>query len=170
MLNYRYQKLLVSESWTTHDITVKYRTFQLLADLMNDFQQKILVTLVIVLGIPLISCVMATFIRNLQGDINYIILGLGALIVPNGLLVLLLLLGGMAQLYMESKKCLRCLSQYMKSIEKSRRDRKILLKHIQSFGIVKVKFGFQNFVDVLTPLNCIDETNFLTVQLLLLSK
>lgn len=137
---------------------------------MNEVQQRSVVTSLIVSGTPLTAVGAFVSIRALQTMDDFALTGLGLLIFLNGGSALLFLLGNLAELHLQSLKSLQCMKDLHRTVRLSLKERKYLKRLVKSCSLIKAGFGSNNFVESLTPLNCIDFANCLTVQLLLLSK
>lgn len=148
---------------------VCYRTLQYLGILQNEILQRVLLTSVIFSSIFTQSCTCALLVSTYNSITNWFELALVTVTVVNTFPILLVLLGNLASVYVISKKCLQTqnkemLCTFTGNMSKIRAER----KYLRSCQCIKVGFGDLNFVDQTTPLNCIDFTNNLTVQILLL--
>jgi len=121
-------------------------------------------TTLIISAIASSSAGVAMLIKLHWNSSNLIALFIFTSCSTNGLLVLMICLGGMVAIRSKSKKVL----QENKVMQgETQRESKIYRKFWQSCPIIKIKFGAQNFVEELTPLNCLDFTVNLAVQFLL---
>lgn len=109
-------------------------------------------------------------IRALQTNNDFAIIGLALMTHIDMLLALLVLLGGLAKLHLQSAKFVQNIKELRRGIKGSLKQRKETGMLVKSFSLINAKFGSLNYIEPLTPLNCINLSNDLTVQLLLLSK
>lgn len=137
---------------------------------MNDAQQKAFVTVVVFGGIPIAAISMATLIRLQATKETMVLLGLLAVLVPNSLMALLVLLGGMAELATESGNCTKQIRRSVEHWQHSKTERKHLYRSCSTLTTINVRFGSLNFIESVTPLKCIDYANQLTIQVLLLAQ
>lgn len=151
-------------------LALNYRKLQVGAIMMNEVQQKVLLTLVITASIVMFPISANLLIRNSQAESNIFVLALPGVILVGSILVMLFVLGGMSQLSLYSELYIRHGKQLPVKYPRIAIERRLSLKFWRSCSIITAKFGSINFVDVLTPLNCIDFANHLTLQLLLLIK
>lgn len=82
-------------------------------------------------------------------------------------LVLICGLHGLADVHEKSKKINHAHRLNMPAL-KSRTERKWTEQFIKSCGAIKLKFGGNNFVEKLTPINCISHAFQIAVQIMLL--
>lgn len=156
-----------------------YRQLQLLGSLNNEIQQGIVLTIMLVDGVFLhalsLSSVVRLFKQFSEGHpLPMIPFSVFLMVTIDTLLLVIVTFGGMSAVYRESKhiikrkakwhihSCFDTPSAY------SRMDLKWQEKFHKSCPLVKVKFGGNNFIEELTPLNCINMAVGMTVQLLLL--
>lgn len=151
---------------TIKKIMLHYRTLQILATMMNDIQQMSLVSPIITFAIPLTAFAASVLIRSLQRIDRYAVVAVTANVLINGAAALLLILGCMAQLLQESEKCLKNINTIVADFPEVN-GRNAFKKFFKSCPVVKAKFGSINFVERLTPVNCINFINDLTLQMLL---
>lgn len=85
------------------------------------------------------------------------------------MLFLLLCLGTLAIVYKESRITLEKIKDYMAEID-CKQERVLTQKFLRSYVAIKMKFGANNFVEDLTPLNCLSHSLQISVQLLLLQR
>lgn len=88
--------------------------------------------------------------------------------VIDGQMMLVLGMRGFGEVYEKSKQALRTYNLNMSGV-RCHKDRRWTRKFLKSCGAIKMKFGGNNFVDRLTPLNCISHSLQLSVQILLLT-
>lgn len=168
LIIFRFKKKLVTR--TFYAVAIGYRTLQVLAVFMNEVQQKVLVTSIIFAGVPLTAFGLVFLIQTMQADADPVLLCLSIVVIPNGTLAMIALLGGMARLYSESEKCRNGFIHRLQSYAWSFKERKQWKTFGKSCSLIKVKFGKINFIERLTPLNCINSTSDLTMQLLLVGR
>jgi len=82
-------------------------------------------------------------------------------VVLNAGLGMIVLLGGLVGVHLKSKEVLKKLKS------KQRSQFKWEVRFYKSCQVIKIKLGSNNFLDALTPLNCLDFSVSLTAQLLL---
>lgn len=114
----------------------------------------------------------ATRLYNINSCGNWNSANLIALFVfssccTNGFLIVMICLGGMVADRKESKKVL--LENKMTN-GKNCAEGKVSRKFWRSCAIIKIKFGSQNYVEELKPLNCLDFSIGLVMQFLLLGE
>lgn len=151
------------------EAAAEYRVLEILAILMNEVQQKVLVTTLVVTAIPSTAVGVVLMIRVFKSGVDFIVLALAICLLANGIMALVLLLGGMAKLYLESEKCCECIRKLCWNSGYSRMNIRWIRLFSRSCRLITAKFGSLNFIEPLTPLNCIDFVSGLVVQLLLLN-
>lgn len=149
---------------------ISYRTLQLLGNLLNECQQESLSRAQIPTAIGAQCVGTAALIKmKSMGIFTYLMI---AQIAFNGFLCQILLLGMMSKVFVGSKRvqqhCNRVVCLY-RGPGIHGMNRRLARRYIRSSGLIKAKFGSSNFIDSVTPLNCVDLANALTVQLLLIS-
>jgi len=87
--------------------------------------------------------------------------------VVDATLVLVVLVGGMVGVYLDSKSVFQILWKRL-GTNLPRNERKYLLKYYRSW-LIRINLGSSNFLDALTPLNCLSFAFSITVQILLIS-
>lgn len=137
--------------------------------LMNEIQQKTLLTVIIVAGIPFIALCSTILVRIVQGSAALVIIMVISIALISAVLAVIFLVGGMAQLFAYSDNFLLSVNRLIAKPTCTLSDKRTLRKFVLSCNKISAKFGFMNYVESITPLNCIDFSNQLTVQLLLLS-
>lgn len=158
----------VEEAWFLH------KEIQILADLNNDIQKFCLVSLYMVLAISLHAFSICSLVRlasksNLTGDMIIPFLFFCILLLDS-FLVIMVAFGGMSKLYLDSKKILSESRNtiHWKNLNLAKVNMKLVQKRARSCQTIKITFGQNNFVEELTPLNCLNASVGLAVQLLLL--
>lgn len=147
-----------------------YRTLQVVEKLMNEVIQKVLVTSVVVSAIFTHTVAMNVVIGILKTNGNYLVILLFLFLLNQCLLVEIVLLGSMSKIYLLSQDILDSLKYRLVQTTYEPKKSRELKRWFTSLTPVCVRFGTLNFVDRLTALNCIDFTNNLTVNLLLLNQ
>lgn len=146
-----------------------YRYVQLLANLSNDIQQKGIIP-----G-PLVECTilsgvgLAFLVQTSVSTKNLpflIVLAFGCF---DCVLFLLLCLGTFAMIYKESRITLEKIRLNAACIT-PRKERRWTRRFLRSCEVLKIKFGGNNFVEELTPLNCLSHALQICVQTLLLRR
>lgn len=144
-----------------------YRHIQLLTIICNNIRQKVMLTAGMVGSIITAGTGLAVIIRTpCTPDSLPVILVMGLLSL-NTCLFMLFCLGEMAELYMVSKQACKNIKLIIPSVS-SQRTRKLTGSYLRSCGPLRSKFGGNNFVEELTPLNCMSHAFQLAVQILLL--
>lgn len=158
------------------DQTAKeYRILQVLGCLLNDVIQKVWLTWLIIATILCLSLSTSMVIQRMHtmsGSTEDVLITLVfSVIAIDYVMLLVFLVGGMAQLMMQSQE-LRCSWQkYMaKSVYTSTKHKRWERRFLKSCTNIKVRFGEINYIESETPLSCIDFSTDLTVQFLILSQ
>lgn len=146
---------------------IAYRTLYILGLLQNEIQKDPLSQVIATALIILQSVSTSTLIRvkSKSGIVFTIVLGL---ISMDTIIALIFILGVMAQVYTQSKDSLRNCKRAL--TYNFRIKPKWTQRFLISCAPIKVRFGSINFIDRMTPLNCVNFANNLTVQLLLVSE
>lgn len=148
-----------------------YREIQIMNVISNSVQQRFLgITMTnFTIGLAMLFNLLVGFVNRTCEETNFIMIIGFALLAVDCILGLLVLLAGMAVVYVESKRkldeCKRVTELY-----KVTSCRTWAKRYWRSCYILKVKFGDGNFLEKLTPLKCLDVAFNLTVQFLLLSR
>jgi len=143
-----------------------YRFIQILAVLFNSIFRQLLLILItgsiFVASVCLAACVKLNW--NFSNVFSLIMsLSLGV----DTTAVLIVVLGGMVTSYLQSKLTFQNLR--LISLSKfSKRESKHFQLFLKSCPHIKIRFGSTNFLEPLTPLNCVAFVINLTVQMLLL--
>lgn len=135
---------------------------------MNVCQQKVLVTSLIGVGMPIIALCMSMLIKISKTIDQIIATAICSSIGIVSVVVSVLMLKYMAELHINSQEIL---TQWQKSCAGTRMVRRKLVayKIAASCPPLKVKFGTANYIEKTTPLKCADVACNLTVQILLLT-
>lgn len=152
--------------------SVRYRTLQVLGVLMNEIQRTTIVTSLVISSILLVSFGLTMLALVPITDENLPILGISFMMTPSGVAVLLIVLGLLADVFEQSRLNSRQFQAVMAKRfgMESRKDAAWKRGFFLSCAPVKVKFASINFIESKTPVNCIDFSNMLTVNLVLLNK
>lgn len=154
-----------------------YRELQTLANLNNVIHQKIVTTSMLVAGIILHAFCFTAAILTLRNShlisYNQFILQISffGIYAFNALLYIMVFLGGLSQLHKESMKLFRGIKLYRYELIKlcfPRHIRSWQAKFFRSCSALKVKFGSNNYVEELTPLNALNLSLALVIQLLII--
>lgn len=97
-----------------------------------------------------------------------VLIVLGTVVIDCKLL-LLCALYGFAEVFEKSKHISYAIRLNILGV-RSRKERRWAQQFLRSCGAIKMKFGGNNFVDRLTPLNCISHAVQISTQILLLGR
>lgn len=153
-----------------------YRELQLLGNLSNTIQQRIVTPSILVISIVVHALCLAASVLLIKDDHlseNWIALAYFVLMTVDILLLIVVLYGGMSCVYRESKYILKYVKQCQRlAVAAGVPRRKMMWQRIffRSCAPLKIKFGANNFVDELTLLNSFNFSLGLVVQLLLLKR
>lgn len=155
-------------------VGVMYRQVQLLAGLTNILQQKCFLVILMVGPILVISfCISALVKIPLDSEHVWSLL-IFFMLCTDSILMLMVCLGGMASVHLKSVDVLKQIGSRMhikfetKHGHHFSQECKWRQKFHMSCSVIKIKFGSDSFIEALTPLNCMDCSTNLTVNLLLL--
>lgn len=155
---------------TQSEMSTQFRTLQVLATLMNEIQKDMMIPCITLCAIPAVSISMVMVVRTppTNGQI------LESVTVFFGLFevvfILLVIFGAMAQVIKQSETTFQELKRHLSECKnQTRLEVHWKRKFYRSCNNIKVKLGSINFIDRLTPLNCVNMANDFTVQLLLCS-
>lgn len=152
-------------------MTLEYRILQVLGVLMNEIQQKVMVTSVMSAGIWIHCLSLNVLIKMPDGENNILFAGVFLFLTLEGAGCISVVVGGWAQVNIQSENLFQRLNcNLSESAMHGERNVHELRKFFRSCAYVKVKFGTLNYIDRLTPLNSIAFSLDLTVNLLLLRK
>lgn len=146
-----------------------YRHIQLLVDLSNEIMQKSLVPVVVVSTTFAMGFSLATTIHTPWVSENMIVLFLMFATYVNSFFFLIFCLGGMATVYQESTMAFDKLEHHCSSIS-NRNFRKWARHFLRSCNPARMKFGGDNFVEKLTPLNSVGWAINISIQTLLFQR
>lgn len=150
-----------------YEKTAQYRTLQVLGILMNEIQQKFLITSLVIAATLILSCGMTVVVQMPFTKGNLLQLSVFLVLMTDSALLLIVILGNMSKVLVQSHRIFEVVRTHMTTQKIS--DRKQMEKFLKSCNFVKVRFGTLNYIDSLTPIKCIDFANDLTVQLLLIN-
>lgn len=110
---------------------------------------------------------LAIFAQTVIASGNPLLLAVVSLLCLDGAMCLLICLGTLADVYKESKRTLETTKTDLSDIDNIHlwRWNRRFLRYI---GVIKMRFCGSNYVDGLTPLNCLSHGVHIGVQILLL--
>lgn len=145
-----------------------YRSVQILELLANEIQQRSTLPQALVICLGVQSVAVVDLIRAPGMDLSTLALA-GSMFI-NAMWFVVLFMSGMAGIYIESKLVHQKDANANADLGQTRKEKTWRRKFMRSCPFIKIRFGDLNFVEELTPLNCLDFGNHITVQLLLLTK
>lgn len=139
---------------------------------MNEVQRTAIVTSVVISSTILLSCGLTILVLLPATSENLPIFGISLMVTPSAIAMLLFVLGLLARIFEQSNSNSREFQAVtVKRIHMdNRKEMRWNHRFILSCAPIKAKFGSINFIESETPLNCIDFSNALTVNLVLLSQ
>lgn len=154
---------------------LKYRNIQILTIMFNEFTQFIVTPTVLVGGIVVVSMSTVGVVSVPWNSMHMPWCVILCILLINGIFALVIVFGNMAQIYAKSKRLIessktRTRVVFFTGKTYHKIDAKWRGRFYMSCSPIKFKFGRLNFIDRLTPLNCIIFANRMSVQLLLLVK
>lgn len=151
----------------TYESILIYRHIQLIANLYNEIQQKQPMPALIAGSILAFSVTLAFLVQNSFSKQNISILILMFQMCVESAFFILFSLSTVAAVFKESRLASQKIKSNLNSVAdiKERRWTRIFWK---SCGVIKIKFGGDNFVEESTPLNCLSHGVQMAVQILLL--
>ncbi|CAL8121578.1 unnamed protein product [Orchesella dallaii] len=160
------------DNWSTWQAT-KFREIQVFALLNNEINQNALLVFTFSL-ILVISLEITAFVRMEWNAENFVALGFFSYSCFNSCFFLIIIMGGgMIAVYSTSKTLFElikrkqsCTGRFLNATQ--RLEKRWLTKFCRSCTPLRVKLGESNFLEELTPLNCINTAVDLTVNMLLL--
>lgn len=144
-----------------------YRHIQLIASLCNDIQQKQMLPALIV-GCTFFFAISLAFLVQISfsiGNLSIIILMLVQCV--DSAFFIVLSLSTMATVFKESQLATQKIKAYL-SMMADGKAKKWIRTFLKSCGVIKMKLGGNNFVEELTPLNCMSHGLQIAVQIILL--
>lgn len=157
----------VTKESDVHWKMLTYRHIQLLATLSNEIQQKWVIPGSILISTVVFGFSLAFVVKIPAEKENIPGLGLMFLLCLDTGIFLLLCLGTFADVYKQSKLTSQKLRADLANIVGKSRS-KWAQRFLKSCGVIKMKFGGNNFVEELTPLNCLHHGLEMSVQIILL--
>lgn len=151
------------------DKLLVYRHIQLVANLLNEVQQKIIVPTSIGISITISGVSLALLTSIPATTENLLLLLFMRLVWINTSLFLIFGLRVSADVQNNSVETMHRIGANLRYVTGDL-EKKWVRRFAKSCGIIKIKFGGNNFVDSLTPLRCISHSLQITVQILLLDK
>lgn len=164
---FRFRQFYVADEESLFKNLPVYRHIQLIANLCNEIQQKILIPTIIAGATISVGVSTAILVHTSINLTNLPLILSISMICVNAALVLLFCLGGMADVYKESILIFRQVKARVFGAT-GRKNKKLTETFVKSCSILKIKFGGNNFVEALTPLNCLSHGMQLAVQILLI--
>lgn len=155
-----------------YHISQIYRHIQVMSTLNNVIQQNRIIVVLMSAGILLQSLSIFMVVRHPWNWTHLLPLGIYTMLLTDCTLAIIVLTGGMANIYSDSKLILSRLRTNILSGNDNllpRIELKWARKFYKSCDPLKVKFGSTNFFEANTPLNCMNFANGLTVNILLLT-
>lgn len=146
-----------------------YRHIQLAANLCNEIQQQVLLPITIAGCTIVLGICLALVITSFSTTGNLFIKTSMGLISVEIVLYLIFGMRALAELHDESEHALHGIRTKLITLLEPK-IRKWVQRYIRSCWPIKIKFGGTNFVDMLTPLNCIAHAVQITVHILLLGR
>lgn len=141
----------------------------MIVGLTNDIHKKVLI-LLFVNAVILIQVSSTTMLVKLEfSEENLILIGLFSLLLFNTTLGLPLVFGDMSGVYTRSGLVISRAKQHLGHLNVCKESRKLHAKFYKSCAVLGIRMGDINYFDRLTPLNCIDQANAMTVNILLLT-
>lgn len=171
-----YRDLQQSGREQCYKLGVVYRQIELLAVLTNAMQQKNFLISLMVAPILVISfCITALIHLPFDTDHVWSLLTF-AMFTADSSCMLMVCIGGMVSVYLKSVQVLEQIRGTFhehflerQEIGKNSWERKWCRKFFGgACSTIKIKFGGDSYLEPLTPLNCMDFSNGLTVDLLLI--
>ncbi|CAL8146090.1 unnamed protein product [Orchesella dallaii] len=158
--------------YPTAQETLVYREIQVLSILNNIINQTVIFVLTTGVIFLLALCLTATI--RLEWHMEHMLaVAFFGIISIDCFLFLLVCVGGMVGPYVESRKALETLKRQHPSSGFARRGSRYsfrwLQRYVKSCFLIKVKMGKDNFLEELTPLNCVNLAISVTVNILLLT-
>lgn len=143
-----------------------FRHIQLLATLCNEIQQKVVIPIMMIGTIIAVAVGLSFAVHTPITSGNLPVLVILMIGGVDSALFLIFGLGGLAQVYKESSVTFEKITTTFAT--QTGRKLKWARRYLRSCAPIKMKFGGNNFVDEVTPLNCISHAIQLSVQILLL--
>lgn len=149
---------------------VTYRHLQLVAALFNDVMKSRIMPVSIVGATTVLGATLAIVVSSLSKPGNFSFLLLMITVCAEIAFYLIFGLRGFGKVHDLSKHSLQTAKIYAVTM-RGKMNRKWTRKFIKSCGDIRLKFGGgNNFVEILTSLNCISHAAQMSSQILLLGK
>lgn len=148
---------------------VIFRHLQLVANLCNDVLQSRIVPATIAGAVIVFGVSLAIVVNLISKQGNVYILLLMAIICVETVFYLIFGLRGLAEVYDLSKRSLQIVRIHIITV-RGRLRRRGTRQFVKSCWVIRMKFAGNNFVEMLTPLNCIIHATQIAVQIPLLGK
>ncbi len=148
-----------------------YRQFQVL-NKMSNFLQQTCLQLFMTSAMIAVSMNLGLLVASFNGSLeeaNVFLMGSFLMVTVNGTICILVVFGGMAAVYAESKHLIAD-EKRLELTFKSRMNKRWCRMYWRSCSTIQFKFGNSNFLEEHTPLKCFDCVLNLTVQTLILSR
>lgn len=146
-----------------------YRYIQIVTNLCNEVTQKVIMPVGILGSVVVLGVSFAILINTISQSQDPSILVLMTIVCAETAFYLLFGLHGLAEVNHGSKHLLENATKKMTGISK-RKSRKWFRQCIASCPPIKMKFGDNNYVDMLTPLKSMNQAVQISVQILLLGR
>lgn len=148
-----------------------YRSLQLIGVLQTEVEAGSLTTTIILVMTFAISCSSAIIVRLKWIEENQIIILISAYVMLGCAVALIVILGGHAEVWEESKNMFINLARVAAEQNGTRIERKWQHQFwLSCRNLIKVKFGVHNFVENETALNCLNWAIAMAVQFMLLGR
>lgn len=144
-----------------------YRHIQLIASLYNDIQQRQALPTLILGSTVFFAVSLAFLVQTSFSTENLSITILMSLMCVDGAFFILLSMSTLAAVFKESRVASQKITSDLSNIT-GRMEQRWARKFLKSCGAIKIKLGGNNFVEELTPLNCLSHGVQAAVQILLL--
>lgn len=144
-----------------------YRYLQILAHLCNEVLQQWILPVLIAGTVVGLGVSLPTLITTSSKVGNIPVQILLAVTCADYVLFLMFILRGLAEVLGESNRALQGIVPSLLVIP-DRKSRKCTPLFLKSCGQLKMKFGGNSFIEMLSPLNCISHSGQLSVHILLL--
>lgn len=146
-----------------------YRYLQLVANLCNDYLKSRVVPATMAGTVMVFGVSLAIVIKLFSQQGNTFFLLLMATICVETAFYIMFGFRGLAEVHDLSKRSLQIAKKRTATIRGSLK-RKWTRQFVKSCWVIRMKFGGNNFVEMLTPLNCISHATQIAVQILLVGK
>lgn len=148
---------------------MKYKHIQRVANLCNEVLQELIVPTSTVGTITSFSVSFAVVIRSISKSPNLPLVLLLIICGTYSAFYLIFFLRALADVHDKSHKALQQVKVSTVTVHR-RVEQKWTKRFLKSCRPIRMKFGGSNFVEMLTPLNCISHAMQMSAQILLLGK